>query len=722
MKVLINLALFLAASLQAWALTLPTVFTDHMVLQRGQKVPVWGAADPGVEVIVSFAGQTRSAKPDAQGKWRVDLDPLTANKQPSQLIIQSGDEKSVIEDVLVGEVWLCSGQSNMQWSMRLSENANDAIAAASFPMIRFYDTPRVPANYPLDKIDSQWKTCNPKNVEHFSAVAYYFGRKLHQDLDVPVGLILSAWGGTRIEPWTPPCGFGGVKALADINKMVQRTLPASPVYKERMQEYLKTLDAWRASAGKGLANGTPVSEPPKFPAGMVLDGDHQTATKLYNGMLHAHIPFAIKGAIWYQGESNYREGALYTDKTKALVQGWRKLWGYDFPYYFVQIAPYKYGNDAPELLAEFWEAQANIVKTVPKTGMAVITDCTTLDNIHPPNKYIPGTRLALLALANDYGKNVVSTGPVFKKLVNQGSSLKLMFDAAKGLKTRDGKAPDWFEVAGADGEYKRATAVIQGETVIVKSTEVAKPLAVRFAWHKLATPNLVNVAGIPCATFRAGKLPVPKNSASANVPEAKGYRVIYQIDLPKNANYANTGARYQIDNSAKEKAPFQKVAYYLELENRDGKKQYVFTSMNKFTDDLSKLGIPTVASGAHFKQKVSGLTIRTNVRGLIPCTDSDGGNIEFWPNNYGPANTSKIPGASGERFDFGDQPISQIPGHGSMQVHHWQMRQTAFALNHWGTAGALDVGIGNSSGKMPDWTFASNGRQYKTIRLTVMVK
>ncbi|NWK54187.1 9-O-acetylesterase [Verrucomicrobiaceae bacterium N1E253] len=722
MSIPIKLALLLAASSQALALTLPTVFTDHMVLQRGQKVPVWGTADPGVGVTVSFAGQIASGTSDSQGKWRVDLAPLKANKQPGELIVKSAGEQTVIKDVLVGEVWFCSGQSNMQWSMRQSGNPDAAIAAANFPLIRLYKTPLVPSNTPLDQINASWQVCSPQTVEHFSAVGYYFGRKLHQELDVPVGLLLSAWGGTRIEPWTPPCGFEGIDAVADIHEMVKRTLPDSPEYQKNMQTYLKDLDAWRDQAGESLSRQVAVTEPPKFPKELILGGNHQTATKLYNGMIHAHVPFAIKGAIWYQGESNYREGALYTEKTKALVRGWRKLWGYDFPYYFVQIAPYKYGNDAPEKLAEFWEAQANIVKTVPRTGMTVVSDYTTLNDIHPPNKLIPGTRLARLALAHDYGKDVVSTGPVFQKMIVQGSSLKLLFDAAKGLKTRDGKTPDWFELAGEDGEYHKAVAQIQGEAVIVKSVEVAKPLAVRFAWHKLATPNLVNEAGIPCATFRAGKLPIPPNSASAHVPEAKEYRVIYQIDLPKDANYAKGGAQYQIDNSTKDKSPFQRVAYYLELESRDGKKQYVFASMNKFTDDLKKLGIPTASSGARFMQKVSGLTIRTNVRGLTPCTNSDGGNIEFWPGNYGPANTTKIPGASDKLYDFGDQSNSQIPGYGSMQIHHWKMKQTAFALNHWGNNGMLDVGIGNASVNNTDWTFSANGGQYKTIRLTVMVK
>jgi sialate O-acetylesterase len=226
-------------------------------------------------------------------------------------------------------------------------------------------------------------------------------------------------------------------------------------------------------------------------------------------MIYGHIPFAIRGAIWYQGESSFQDGMLYLDKTKAMLNGWRKLWGYDFPFYFVQIAPFGYPDDKTDVLPRFWEAESEIVKTIPKTGMAVISDFTALHNIHPPNKEIPGTRLALLAEANDYGMKVVSTGPVFQSVEKQGSKLKVVFGSAVGLATRDGKDPDWFEVAGKDGIFKKAETKIDGNAVIAQSSEVAEPVAVRFAWNKLAVPNLINGAGLPTAAFRAGDLPKP---------------------------------------------------------------------------------------------------------------------------------------------------------------------------------------------------------------------
>jgi len=450
-------------------LSLPTVFSDHMVVQRERPVPVWGAAQAGSEITVEFAGQKKRTIADDENRWHLTLDPMAAVTDPLEMQISSRLQSEIsnlkFSNVLIGDVWLCSGQSNMQWFMARSQNGEAAIAAAEHPMIRLYNTPLVFAREPQERINGSWKPCTPETVKNFSAVAYYFGRKLSQELNVPIGLLQSAWGGTRIEPWTPPCGFEGIDSLADIRRQID-PMPA-------------------------------------------LDGDpkqeRQFPTAIYNGMIHAHIPFAIRGAIWYQGESNHTEGILYVDKTKALLNGWHRLWGYEFPFYFVQIAPFQYGNEAPEKLAEFWEAQSEIVKQIPNTGMAVVSDATTLNNIHPPNKEVPGTRLALLALNKTYGKELVSSGPVFKSLEKEPSGHRLIvaFDAAEGLTTRDGKAPDWFEVAGADGAYKPADAEIKDRSVILSSPEVKNPVAMRFAWHKLAIPNLMNGAGLPASAFRA---------------------------------------------------------------------------------------------------------------------------------------------------------------------------------------------------------------------------
>ncbi|NOU36565.1 MAG: sialate O-acetylesterase [Kiritimatiellaceae bacterium] len=467
-KRLILFIAILSNSCLAAELSLPAVFSDHMVLQRELSVPVWGKADPGATITIQFADQTKTVVAATNGKWRANLAPMPASSESRELIVSSsiGNQKSTFNDVLVGEVWLCSGQSNMQmpmegWSNSPCENAEASIAAANYPQIRLFNTPLVPSATPLETVKAEWNICTSETVKSFSATAYYFGRKLHQDLNVPVGLLLSAWGGTRIEPWTPPRGFKNVASLQDIYQRTQNALQLNE------------------------------------------KGPQQTPTALYNGMIAAHIPFAIRGAIWYQGEANRTDGMLYVDKTRALVNGWRALWGYNFPFYFVQIAPFHYKNEEPSVLPTFWEAQAAIEKNIPNTGMAVVSDYATTNNIHPPNKEIPGTRLALLAEARNYNKKNVCSGPTFKALEKTPGGLKVTFDSAEGLTTRDGKSPDWFEIAGADGVFKPAQAVIKDNGIIIRSPEVAEPVAMRFAWHKLAMPNLANGTGLPASAFRA---------------------------------------------------------------------------------------------------------------------------------------------------------------------------------------------------------------------------
>ncbi len=452
------------------SLSLPSVFSDHMVLQRDQAVPVWGQADSGAWVTVEFADQSKEAVTDSSGHWKIILDPMPASSKPRKMKIYSDAGTQVVQysDLLVGEVWLCAGQSNMEWRMDQTEDAERAIAAANYPRIRLYHAPRLITQVPVGRIDAQWEVCTPETVKTFSAIAYYFGRKLQRDLDVPVGLLLAAWGGTRIEPWTPPCGFRSVKGMGS---------------EYRMAAHLSEL-----------------------PLSGVDQKDKQTPGILYHSMLGPNVPFSIRGAIWYQGEANHRHNQTYVNKNRALLNGWRTLWGTDFPFYFVQLAPYRWNDEDPEILPLFWEAQSAVVKEIPGTGMAVVSDFSTADSIHPPNKEVPGTRLALLAEANTYGMDVVSTGPVYRTFAKAGSTLKISFDSAQGLTTRDGGAPDWFELAGADGVFKKADAEIVDEAVMLCSSEVPDPFLFRFAWHRLAVPNLVNGAGLPASAFRGGAL------------------------------------------------------------------------------------------------------------------------------------------------------------------------------------------------------------------------
>ena len=478
---ILSLLLALLPLTSALALELPHIFGDHMVLQAGLPVPVWGTAEPGDTVAVEFAGQRVSATADASGRWRVDLAPLPASSEPRALVVSS-NRKSEIQnrkftDVLVGEVWLCSGQSNMDKPLGEKKgqlpvfDADAEIRAATFPQIRLFKVERAKSNTPASDLQGQWVVCGPDTVDavKFSAAGYFFGRALHRELRQPVGLIHSCWGGTRIEPWTAPEGFAAVPSLASFADACTRP-------------------------------GTQIEE--------------TTPSELYNPMIRPLAPFALRGAIWYQGESNIigvDDGPRYCDKMLALVRGWRSVWGREFSFYFVQVAPHLYHvvrpNTvvSPEATPRLWEAQAAAARLLPRSGMIVTTDLVDdLTDIHPRNKKDVGERLARLALAGDYGRaDLVTSGPVFSRMEIAGARAILHFDhLASGLRSTDGKPLTWFTVAGTDGVFFPAAATIEGDTIVVTSPRVPAPAVVRFAWDEAARPNLSNTAGLPAQPFR----------------------------------------------------------------------------------------------------------------------------------------------------------------------------------------------------------------------------
>jgi len=411
--------------------------------------------------------------------------------------------------VLVGEVWVCSGQSNMQWSVKNSLDPEKEIAEAKYPKIRLLSIPRKPSPVPVDDVEAEWVLCSPETIPDFSACAYFFGRHLHKELDVPIGLINSSWGGTRIEPWTPPCGFAAVPKLKPIYEQVLLWNPHSDAYKARLKAYMGEAEAWLKTAGEALPAETLLKPMPAYPPELLPPTSHQQPTLLYNGMIHGLVPFAMRGAIWYQGESNHREGMLYTEKTKALIGGWREVWKQgDFPFLYVQICPYLYGNENPYILPEFWEAQAAAL-SIPNTGMVVASDIGNLKNIHPKNKQEVGRRLALWALAKTHGrKDLVYSGPAYRAMDIEGDKIRIRFEhVGGGLASRDGKPLDGFEIIGKETDFVKANAQIDGECVVVSSPEVTQPMAVRFAWHRNAEPNLMNKEGLPAVPFRAGEVP-----------------------------------------------------------------------------------------------------------------------------------------------------------------------------------------------------------------------
>ncbi len=464
-------SLFLAAlafltTLPAMAeVKLPSIIGDNMVLQRDEELPIWGWDDAGADVSVTIGDAKATAKAGSDGKWMVKLPAMPAGGPHTVTV--AGSNTVTLKNVLVGEVWLCSGQSNMEWTVSRSNNAKEEIAAAKFPNIRHIKIPHVPSDKPQSDVKSGgWQATTPQTAGNFTAVGYFFARNLHKELDVPIGLIGSNWGGTRIEPWTPPAGFKQVPALKDI---------------------ADNLDTF----------------PKKNKDGRV---QHQTALALYNGMIHPLVPYAIRGAIWYQGESNNGEGMLYHEKMKALIAGWRSVWNKkDLPFYFVQLAPYSYGGD-PTRLAGIWEAQTATL-AIPHTGMAVTTDIGNIKDIHPRNKQDVGKRLALWALAKNYGQDdLVYSGPLYKSMKVEDNKIRIQFDhVAGGLAARDSKALSHFTIAGEDKKFVEAKAEIDGDCVVVSAESVKNPVAVRFGWHQNAEPNLMNKEGLPASPFRTDK-------------------------------------------------------------------------------------------------------------------------------------------------------------------------------------------------------------------------
>jgi sialate O-acetylesterase len=429
--------------------TLPKVFGSRMVMQRDIPLTVWGWAKPGEKVTAKMAGNSASATADDKGNWRVKLPAMKAGGPHTMTV--TGSNTVTFTDILIGEVWISSGQSNMAFTMRKVLNARKELAKCSLPKIRLLRVPLVERAKPATDVKASWQVCTPKSAWSFSAVLFCFGRDLHRELGVPVGLIAAPAGGGRIEPWIVPQGL--------------TALPAESKMRGRIAK------------SRGFS-------------------------RRFNGTIYPLAPYAIRGAIWYQGEGNYGDGMAYYPKMKALIGGWRSVWGQgDFPFYFVQLAAFK--PKYPLRWAKTREGQAATL-SVPNTGMAVAMDCGNLKNIHPRNKQEVGRRLALWALAKTYGKkDLVYAGPMYKSMSVEGSKVRIRYDhVGGGLAARDGKPLSWFEIAGADQKFVEAQAVIDGETVIVSAPAVTKPVAVRFAFRGDALPNLVNKEGLPAAQFR----------------------------------------------------------------------------------------------------------------------------------------------------------------------------------------------------------------------------
>ncbi len=491
---------------------LPHVLGDHMVIQQGQPVTLWGWAEPGEKISVSFAGFDGNTSVDKSGSWTLTLPAVKTTADPLVMTISGTRSPAVfVRDILVGEVWVCSGQSNMEWTMLSTFSPGPEILKAEYPGIRLFHVPRRASVRPEEDVETEWKPCRAESVESFSAVAYYFGRALHADLGVPVGLINSSWGGTRIEPWTPVSGFLSVPGLAGYLEDIEK---GEAQYRERIKDVLPGVERWTKATRDALESGGTLPSLPEIPRHSNLDPGSPTA--LYNGMIHPLIPFAIRGAIWYQGESNRDDGPFYAKKMEALINGWRAAWKLgDFPFYYVQLAPFNYGVsrgddglDTPDFLRLplIWEAQTAALGIL-NTGMTVISDITDLNDIHPRNKMEVGRRLALWALAKTYGRaDLVCSGPLFRSMSVEGGKIRIAFDHAEdGLMSLNRQPLTWFEISGNDRVFYKARAEIREDSVVVWSSSVPSPVAVRFAWNQLAVPNLGNRAGLPASPFRTDR-------------------------------------------------------------------------------------------------------------------------------------------------------------------------------------------------------------------------
>lgn len=484
------------------AVTVPNIFGDHMVVQAGQAVPVWGKADPGEKVTVWLGGRSASTTAACCGKWMVKVPPVKA-EGAVELTISGRDNTLVFRDVLVGEVWAGSGQSNMQWPVKASRDAETEIAQADYPQIRLFHVERKVAGEPQDNCNGTWMVCTPENIPEFSAVLYFFGRTLHEELKRPVGLIHTSWGGTPAEAWTSRCTLS---SHPDLKCLVDQWDDTVQKYPAAMEKYKENLAAWEEAAAKAKADGKP--EPPKPGEPRGPEHPHR-ASGLYNAMIAPIVPYGIRGAIWYQGESNAGRAYQYRELFPAMIEDWRAAWGQgDFPFYFVQLANFMARAPEPgeSEWAELREAQT-MTLGVKNTGMAVIIDIGEEKDIHPKNKQDVGKRLALNALAKDYGRDVAWSGPMYKRVHFKKGAAHLWFDHACGLSTQGNAPLKGFAIAGADRKFVWADARIEGKKVVVSSPQVPNPVAVRYGWANNPECTLTNASGLPASPFRTDKWP-----------------------------------------------------------------------------------------------------------------------------------------------------------------------------------------------------------------------
>lgn len=503
---ILGLLLFLSLGARA-EVHLPDILGSSMVLQQNQKVPIWGTAEAGETVIVSFQKQKLTVVADAKGSWRADLKPLKADFTPQTLIIE-GKNKIELKDILIGEVWLMTGQSNMQRLLRETANGEEVQAKANHPNIRLFNASREVAFKKKQGKLGEWAACTPESVNEFTAAGYYFGVELEKELKVPIGLLNSSYGGSQAEAWTP---VEYLTANPDLKATVERTKIWDEERPRVKVEYAEAIKKWREESEKQKAAGVRPSPSPGVPDAL---RDYRVAASIYDGMIAPLMPFAIRGAAWYQGESNEARAEQYNILLPVMIRSWRERWGEgNFPFGIIQLPNYRRVSETPEEAAWSFirEAQRRTALNTENTGLIVTIDIGEAGDIHPKNKLDVGRRMAVWALKDVYGRKLMDA-PEFKKAEVKDAKIILTFDEVGiGLKIKDGEKLDEFAIAGADKKFVWAEAKIVGKNKIeVSSPNIAQPVAVRYAFNSNPKhPNLTNDSGIPASPFRTDDWPDP---------------------------------------------------------------------------------------------------------------------------------------------------------------------------------------------------------------------